>query len=230
MYFYYDSTYILVIIGAVIVLIAQGMVKSAFGKYSNIRSSAGITGAEAAKKALHDNGVYDVTVMRVPGELTDHFNPASKTVNLSDPVYGADSIAAIAVACHECGHAMQHNEDYLPLKIRSAIVPAASFGSKLGFPIVIAGLFFSLGPLMFAGVILFTLGVAFQIVTLPVEFDASRRALEYIEGSGLITGNELEGAKKVLRAAALTYVASAAAAVLSLLRLILLSRNSRRND
>ncbi len=230
MHFYYDSTYILVIIGAVIVLIAQGMVKSAFAKYSNIRSSAGITGAEAAKKALHDNGVYDVTVMRVPGELTDHFNPASKTVNLSDPVYGADSIAAIAVACHECGHAMQHNEDYLPLKIRSAIVPAASFGSKLGFPIVIAGLFFSLGPLMFAGVILFTLGVAFQIVTLPVEFDASRRALEYIEGSGLITGNELEGAKKVLRAAALTYVASAAAAVLSLLRLILLSRNSRRND
>ena len=230
MHFYYDSTYILVIIGAVIVLIAQGMVKSAFGKYSNIRSSAGITGAEAAKKALHDNGVYDVTVMRVPGELTDHFNPASKTVNLSDPVYGVDSIAAIAVACHECGHAMQHNEDYLPLKIRSAIVPAASFGSKLGFPIVIAGLFFSLGPLMFAGVILFTLGVAFQIVTLPVEFDASRRALEYIEGSGLITGNELEGAKKVLRAAALTYVASAAAAVLSLLRLILLSRNSRRND
>ena len=230
MHFYYDSTYILVIIGAVIVLIAQGMVKSAFAKYSNIRSSAGITGAEAAKKALHDNGVYDVTVMRVPGELTDHFNPASKTVNLSDPVYATDSIAAIAVACHECGHAMQHNEDYLPLKIRSAIVPAASFGSKLGFPIVIAGLFFSLGPLMFAGVILFTLGVAFQIVTLPVEFDASRRALEYIEGSGLITGNELEGAKKVLRAAALTYVASAAAAVLSLLRLILLSRNSRRND
>ncbi len=228
--YYYDTTYILVIIGAVIVLIAQGMVKSAFNKYSKIQCSAGITGAEAAKKALHDNGVYDVTVMRVPGELTDHFNPASKTVNLSDSVYGSNSIAAIAVATHECGHAMQNNEEYLPLKIRSAIVPAANFGSKLGFPIVIAGLFFSLGPLMFVGVLLFTLGVAFQIVTLPVEFDASRRALEYIEGSGLITGNELEGAKKVLRAAALTYVASAAAAVLSLLRLILLSRSSRRND
>ncbi len=228
--YYYDTTYILVIIGAVIVLIAQGMVKSAFNKYSKIQCSAGITGAEAAKKALHDNGVYDVTVMRVPGELTDHFNPASKTVNLSDSVYGSNSIAAIAVATHECGHAMQNNEEYLPLKIRSAIVPAANFGSKLGFPIVIAGLIFSIGPLMFVGVILFTLGVAFQIVTLPVEFDASRRALEYIEGSGLVNANELEGSKKVLRAAALTYVASAAAAMLSLLRLILLSRSSRRND
>ena len=230
MYYYYDATYILVIIGTVIVLAAQGLVRSAFSKYSGIRCSAGLTGAEAARKALHDNGVYDVTVQHVPGELTDHFNPASKTVNLSDPVYGSDSIAAVAVAVHECGHAMQNNEDYLPLRIRSAIVPAANFGSKLGLPIVIVGLFLSFGPLMFAGVILFTLGVAFQIVTLPVEFDASRRALEYIEGRGLVNAGELAGSKKVLRAAAFTYVASAAAALLSLLRLILLSRNSRRND
>ncbi|MCR4658640.1 MAG: zinc metallopeptidase [Lachnospiraceae bacterium] len=227
---YYDATYILVIIGAVIVLAAQAKVKSAFKKFSKVQSSAGITGAEAAQRALHDNGIYDVTVMHVPGELTDHFNPASKTVNLSDSVFSSTSVAAIAVATHECGHAMQHNEDYFPLRIRSAIVPAANFGSKLGMPILIAGLIFSFHPLTFIGVVLFTLGVAFQIVTLPVEFDASKRALEYLQGSGIVDESELGGSKKVLTAAALTYVASAAAAILTLIRLILLSRGSRRND
>ena len=227
---FYDSTYVLVLIGAVIVLIAQARVKSAFQKYSKVQSSAGITGAEAARKALHDNGIYDVSVQHIAGELTDHFNPANKTVNLSDAVYGSTSVAAIAVATHECGHAMQHNEDYFPLKLRSAIVPAASFGSKAGIPILFAGLLLSFQPVIFVGIVLFTLGVAFQIVTLPVEFDASNRALEYIERSGLVNESELSGSKKVLKAAALTYVAAAASAVLSLLRLILLSRGNRRND
>ena len=226
---YYDATYILVIIGAVIVLAAQAKVKSAFKKYSKVQSSAGITGAQAAEKALSDNGIYDVNVVHIAGELTDHFNPASKTVNLSDAVYGSTSIAAIAVATHECGHAMQHNEEYFPLKIRSAIVPAANFGSKLGMPILIVGLLFGAQPLTFLGVILFTLGVAFQLVTLPVEFNASSRALKYLENSGLVDQTELNGSKKVLTAAALTYVASAAAAMLTLLRLIILSKGRRRN-
>ncbi len=227
---FYDATYILVIIGAVIVLAAQAKVKSAFKKYSAVRSVSGITGAEAARNALSDNGIYDVSVMPVSGSLTDHYDPAAKTVYLSEPVYGSDSVAAIAVATHECGHAMQHNEDYLPLRIRSFLVPAANFGSKLGIPILIAGLMFSFEPLMSVGIILFTLGVAFQIVTLPVEFDASNRALKYLVAGGIVDESELKGSKKVLTAAALTYVASAAAAVLSLLRLILLSKGGRRRD
>ncbi len=228
--FYYDSTYILVLIGALIVLAAQTGVKSAFQKYSKVLSTSGMTGADAARKALHDNGIYDVSVQHISGTLTDHFNPATKTVNLSDSVYGGSTVAAIAVACHECGHAMQHNEEYFPLKVRSALVPAANIGSKAGIPILIAGLIFSFHPIIFIGIILFTFGVAFQVVTLPVEFDASARALEYMKGSGIVSEGELDGSKKVLRAAALTYVASAASAILSLLRLILLSRNSRRNN
>ncbi|MCR5791302.1 MAG: zinc metallopeptidase [Lachnospiraceae bacterium] len=227
---FYDATYILVLIGAAIVLLAQFKVKSTFKKYSRVPTSAGITGAEAAERALRDNGIYDVTIQHVSGNLTDHFNPADKTVNLSDEVCNVASLAAIAVATHECGHAMQHNEEYVPLKIRSTIVPAANLGSKAGLPIVIAGLFFSLRPLMLAGIMLFTFGVLFQIVTLPVEFNASSRALAYIERAGLLNDSELDGAKKVLRAAALTYVASTAAAVLSLLRLLLLSSRGSRRD
>ncbi|MBQ7562611.1 MAG: zinc metallopeptidase [Lachnospiraceae bacterium] len=230
--FYYDSTYILVLIGAALVLIAQGLVKSAFSSYSRVRSTSGMTGAEAAQRTLHDNGIYDVKVQHISGSLTDHFNPATKTVNLSDSVYGASTVAAIAVACHECGHAMQHNEEYFPLKLRSAIVPAANIGSKAGLPILFAGIIFSFHPVVFLGILLFTFGVAFQIVTLPVEFNASARALAYLENSGLVADSELAGSKKVLRAAALTYVASAASAILSLLRLILISRGNggRRRD
>ena len=228
--FYYDSTYIMVLMGAVIVLIAQAGVKLAFARYSRINSSAGITGAEAARRALQDNGIYDVSVRHIPGELTDHFDPTSRTVNLSDPVYGSTSVAAIAVATHECGHAMQHNEGYYPLRLRSAVLPAANLGSRAGIPLLIAGMFLSFQPLVLAGVIFFTFGVVFQLVTLPVEFNASDRALQYIESSGMVSESELDGQTKVLRAAAFTYVASAAAAVLSLLRLILLSRGSRRDD
>ncbi|MBQ8970357.1 MAG: zinc metallopeptidase, partial [Lachnospiraceae bacterium] len=215
--FYYDSTYILVLIGAGLVLIAQGLVKSAFSKYSRIRSTSGMTGADAAQRALHDNGIYDVKVQHISGSLTDHFNPATKTVNLSDSVYGASTVAAVAVACHECGHAMQHNEEYFPLKLRSAIVPAANIGSRAGIPILLVGMLMSFHPVVFLGILLFTFGVAFQLVTLPVEFNASARALEYMERSGMVADSELEGSKKVLRAAALTYVASAASAILSLL-------------
>ena len=158
-------------------------------------------------------------------------NPATKTVNLSDSVYGASTVAAVAVACHECGHAMQHNEEYFPLKLRSAIVPAANIGSRAGIPILLVGMLMSFHPVVFLGILLFTFGVAFQLVTLPVEFNASARALEYMERSGMVADSELEGSKKVLRAAALTYVASAASAILSLLRLILISRGgSRRRD
>ncbi len=165
------------------------------------------------------------------GDLTDHFNPATKVVNLSETVYDVPSVAAISVAAHECGHAMQHNEEYFPLKIRSSILPVANFGSKYGLWIVLAGVIISFfRPLVFIGVVLFAFGVLFQIVTLPVEFDASRRALATLEEMGILADGEMDGARKVLRSAAMTYVASAAAAILSLLRLILMAQSGRRRD
>ena len=164
------------------------------------------------------------------GSLTDHFNPSTKVVNLSETVYDTPSVAAISVAAHECGHAMQHNEEYFPLKLRSAILPAANFGSKYGLWIVIAGLIISFfRPLVFIGVLLFAFGVLFQIVTLPVEFDASKRALATLEDMGILQNSEMEGARKVLKSAAMTYVASAAASILSLLRLILIAQGGRRS-
>jgi len=234
-YYYYgmDWTYILVVIGAVICLIASSSVKSTYKKYSRMLASSNMTGKDVAQAILHAEGMYDVTVRHVNGELTDHFDPRSKTVNLSDIVYDSSSVAAIGVAAHECGHAMQHNEDYFPLRLRSALVPVANFGSKLGIPIILVGAIFSaVNFLIPVGVILFSAGVAFQLVTLPVEFDASRRALETIERMGIVrAGAELDGAKKVLKSAAMTYVASAAAAILTLLRLIILfGGRGRRRD
>ncbi|MCR5109157.1 MAG: zinc metallopeptidase [Lachnospiraceae bacterium] len=231
-YYYMDWTYILVIIAALISMYASFRVKSTFKKYSKMQSSAGVTGAEAASRALRDNGLYDVRIQHVSGSLTDHYDPGSKTVNLSDTVYDSTSVAAIGVAVHECGHAIQHNEEYAPLAIRSAILPAANIGSKASMPIIIFGLFFSLKPLLFAGIILFAATVAFQVVTLPVEFNASKRALGYLEESRILDENELPYSRKVLRAAAMTYVAATAAAVLQLLRLIILSRSrsGRRSD
>lgn len=228
---FYDSSYILVLIGALLCLITSGMVKSTFNKYSKIAASSGMTGAQVAEAILRKKGIFDARVERVSGSLSDHFNPATKVVNLSETVYDVPSVAAISVAAHECGHAMQHNEDYFPLKIRSSILPVASFGSKYGLWIVIAGLIISFfRPLIFFGVLLFAFGVLFQIVTLPVEFDASRRALETLSDMGILSGGEMDGAKKVLRSAAMTYVASAAASILSLLRLILLAQGGRRRD
>ena len=225
----FDWTYILVFIGIVITLIASAGVKNTYRKYSRYAASCGLTGADVARAILRENGLYDVQVEHIAGELTDHYNPSTKRLNLSDSVYASQSIAALGVAAHECGHAIQHSEDYFPLTLRTRIVPAANLGSKLGVPIIIVGVILSyFQPLITLGVILFSFGVIFQLVTLPVEFDASARALECLERMGIAQGDELGAARKVLKSAAMTYVASAAAAILSLLRLILLYGGGRR--
>lgn len=232
----YDATYILVIIGAVISLIASARVNSTFKRFSKVRTQTGLTGAQAAQRMLEQAGIFDVTVRPCSGKLTDHYDPRSKTVNLSEPVFNSESVAAIGVACHECGHAIQHQENYGPLTVRSALVPAANFGSKFSWVLIAAGLlltgYFENGGamgimVMNLGILLFGLAVAFQIVTLPVEFNASARALRNIQQHGFVTDSEYPMTKKVLKAAAMTYVAAAAASVLQLLRLILI-RNSRR--
>ncbi|MBQ6128478.1 MAG: zinc metallopeptidase [Lachnospiraceae bacterium] len=221
-------SYLLVLIGAALCLITSGLVKSTYRKYSKVASMSHMTGAEVAQSILKKEGVYDVHVERIGGELSDHFDPAAKVVRLSADVYDSDSISAVSVAAHECGHAVQYNEEYFPLKLRSAILPAASFGSKYGLWIVIAGLFISFfRPLVFIGIVLFAFGVLFQIVTLPVEFDASRRALVILDEMGILAEEEEQGARAVLKSAAMTYVASAAASILSLIRLILISRGGR---
>ncbi|MBQ6967821.1 MAG: zinc metallopeptidase [Lachnospiraceae bacterium] len=231
-YYGFDVTYILVIIGAILSMAASAHVNSTFKKYAQVRSGSGITGAQAAEEILGRNGITDVAVQHIPGSLTDHYNPSKKTVNLSDSVYGSGSVAAIGVAAHECGHVMQHATGYVPLSIRAALVPVANFGSKLGIPAIILGMFLgSMGQTFITiGIWMFSLGVLFQIVTLPVEFDASRRALAQLENDGILSAEELVGTKKVLSAAAMTYVASAAASILQLLRLILLFGGNRRRD
>ena len=226
---FYDASYLLVIIGAVLCLAASAMVKGTFNKFAKVAAASQMTGSQVAQEILHKSGIYDVTVQRVAGSLTDNFNPATKVVNLSESVYDSTSIAAISVAAHECGHAMQHDEEYFPLKVRSTILPVANFGSRFGLWIVIAGVLISFfQPLIFIGVVLFSFGVLFQIVTLPVEFDASKRALQTISEMGILSDEEMTGAQKVLRSAAMTYVASAAASILSLLRIILIARGGRR--
>lgn len=234
-YYYYgfDPTYFLVIIGAVICLIASARVKSTYRKYSSYRSMTGMTGAQAAQRLLNNAGIYDVRIQHVSGELTDHYNPSAKTLNLSDSVYNSTSVAAIGVAAHECGHAIQHQRGYFPLTLRSAIVPVANIGSTLSWPLILIGLLFSRNTgsfLINLGIICFSFAVIFQLVTLPVEFNASRRALVALEEQGILNTSELPYTKKVLKAAALTYVASAASAILQLLRLILLFGGRRRDD
>ena len=226
-YYYYgiDPTYILVLIGAVICMIASARVKSTYNKYSKYRSASGMTGAEAAQRILNTAGIYDVTIQHVSGNLTDHYNPSNKTLNLSDSVYGSTSAAAVGVAAHECGHAIQHQKNYVPLTLRAAIVPVANLGSTLAWPLILIGLLFSrnTGALFIDfGIICFSFAVIFQLVTLPVEFNASRRALRILGNQGILSESELPYTRKVLQAAALTYVASAASAILQLLRLILL--------
>lgn len=228
--FYYDWTYILVLIGAVISLIASARVNSTFSRYARERSLSGMTGAQAAQTILNHNGIYDVKVEYIRGNLTDHYDPRTKTVRLSDSVYSSTSVAAIGVAAHECGHVMQHHENYAPLRLRTMLVPAANIGSMLGIPIVILGIILGGSPLLVnIGIWVFSLAVLFQIVTLPVEFDASRRALVCIEQYGIVTREERAKSAKVLRAAAYTYVAAAAASILQLLRLILLFGNRRKD-
>lgn len=231
-YFGFDWTVILVFIGVALSLWAQGRVTSTFNKYSKVRSRTGMTGAEAARRLLASQGIYDVTVQPVSGELTDHFDPRTKTVNLSQSVYNATSVAAIGVAAHECGHAMQHDQGYAPLRFRSALVPVANFGSRISCPLIVLGLVFGgLGsPMVQIGILMFTLAVLFQLVTLPVEFNASGRAIKLLDAQGILVGDEVSGTKKVLSAAALTYVAAAASSILQLLRLIILFGGRRRDD
>ena len=227
-----DPTIILVLIGVALSLWAQGRVNSTFSRYSRVRSMTGMTGAEAARRLLNAQGIYDVTVQQIAGELTDHYDPRTKTVNLSQSVYGATSVAAIGVAAHECGHAMQDNEGYAPLRFRSVLVPVANFGSSLSWPMILLGLVFGgLGsPLVEIGILMFSLAVLFQLVTLPVEYNASARAVRLLDAQGILAGEEVNGTRKVLNAAALTYVAAAATSILQLLRLIILFGGRNRRD
>ena len=223
----------MVLIGVVICMLASANVNRTFQKYSRIRSHSGMTGREAAERLLHANGIYDVTVQRVAGNLTDHYDPRNKTLNLSDSTYASTSVAAIGVAAHECGHAVQHANGYAPLKIRGSLVPVANFGSTLAWPLILIGFLIQGNAsvlLINLGILLFSAAVLFQIVTLPVEFNASSRALKSLETNGILYTEEVADTRKVLRAAALTYVASAASAILQLLRLILISGGRRRND
>lgn len=231
--FYFDPTYFLVLIGVMLSLLASGRVKSTFATYSKMRNSRGMTGAEAAERILRGAGIYDVRVEHVSGNLSDHYDPRSKVLRLSDTVYGQSSVAAVGVAAHECGHAIQHAKGYAPLRFRNLIVPVANFGSKIAWPLILFGLLFhsnSSTLLINAGIIAFSAAVLFQLVTLPVEYNASNRAIRIIADTGLMQGEEIKAAKKVLSAAALTYVAGAATAILQLLRILILTGGRRRND
>ena len=222
---YWDPTYFLVVIGAIICLLASAKVNTTFKRFNKVRSASGMTGAQAAERMLQMSGIYDVKVQHISGNLTDNYNPGNKTLNLSDSVYGSSSVAAIGVAAHECGHAIQHQKEYVPLKLRSAIVPVANIGSTLAWPLIIIGLLFNSttgSMLITIGIWAFSLAVLFQLVTLPVEFNASARAVNFLDSTGMLSHEELKGTKKVLKAVAFTYVASAAAAILQLLRLVLL--------
>ncbi len=229
--YYFDPTYILIIIGVVISLWAQAKVKSSFSKYSAVYSRRGMTAAQVAEDILHANGIYDVGIEHVSGDLTDHYDPKSKVLRLSDSTFNSNSVAAIGVAAHECGHAVQHANSYLPLTIRTTIVPVVNIGSTLSWPLILIGVLFSWNQtLINLGIILFLGVVVFQLITLPVEFNASSRALAALEGQHLLYEDEVPLAKKVLSAAALTYVAAAASSILQLLRLLILFGGRRRND
>lgn len=232
MWGFFDPTYVLVFVGAVLAMWASARVKSTYSKYSKVRSMTGMTGAEAAKKLLKSQGIYDVTVREVKGNLTDHYDPRSKTVNLSESVYGSASVAAVSVAAHECGHAIQDQVGYVPLKLRAAIVPVANIGSQAAWPLILIGVFIGgMGsPLVSIGILLFSIAVIFQLVTLPVEFNASHRAVVLLDQVGILSGDEVGQTRKVLNAAALTYVASLAASVLQLLRLVILFGGRRGDD
>lgn len=229
-YGYLDPTMILVMIGAALSMWASSRVNSTFQRYAQVRSMTGMTGAEAAKKLLNSQGIFDVTVRPIQGQLTDHYDPRTKTVNLSEAVYGQTSIAAVGVAAHECGHAIQDNVGYVPLKLRAAFVPVANLGSKLSWPLILIGLVLSMTPFIEIGIWMFVLAVLFQVITLPVEFNASARAVKLLDQVGILQGQEVDGTKKVLGAAALTYVAAVAASLLQLLRLVILFGGRRRND
>ncbi|MBQ7958610.1 MAG: zinc metallopeptidase [Oscillospiraceae bacterium] len=228
-YFMFDYTYILAIIAAVISLIASAGVKMTFNKYSKRIAQSGLTGRDVATRILNGAGIYDVSVNHIAGNLTDNFNPTNKTLNLSDSVYASNSIVAIGVAAHESGHAIQHDKGYVPIKIRGAIVPVVNFGSRLSFPVILLGCLMNYNEIIISiGILLFSFGLIFSLITLPVEFNASRRAISILEQDGILYDEELRGARKVLFAAAMTYVASAIGMALQLLRLFLMFKGGRR--
>ena len=230
-YYGFDSTYFLVLLGVVLSLWASARVKNTYAKYSKEPSLSGMTGAQAAQRILSMAGVYDVKIQHVAGNLTDHYDPRNKTLNLSDSVYGSTSVAAVGVAAHECGHAIQHDRGYLPLRLRSTLVPVANIGAKISWPLILVGLLLGGSSVLIEiGILMFALAVAFQVITLPVEYNASGRALRLLSETGVLYGDELPKTKKVLNAAALTYVAAAASSILQLLRLVLLFGNNRRRN
>lgn len=226
--FYFDWTILIVLPALIFSIWAQINVSSTFDKYSKIRNKRGITGADAARRVLNENGLHSVRIERVRGHLTDHYDPRDNVIRLSDSVYDSSSAAAVGVACHEAGHAVQYAKHYFPIKIRAAIIPATKFGSALAMPLFILGLIFALDALLLAGIVLYSAVAFFQLVTLPVEFNASSRAMEAIKSSGMLDPKEYSASGKVLRAAAMTYVAALATSLLTLLRLLVLA-NNRRN-
>lgn len=231
--FYFDPTYIFIIIGVLICSVASVRVKSTFSKFSGMRNHLGLTGAQAAERVLHGAGIYDVRIERTSGHLTDHYDPRNKVLRLSDSTYGQCSVAAVGVAAHECGHAIQHAKGYAPLQFRSVLVPIANFGSAISWPLIVLGLFISgKSSILFIniGILAFSLAVLFQLVTLPVEYNASGRAVRILAETGMMQGEEIVAAKKVLNAAALTYVASAASAILQLVRILVLTGGRRNNE
>lgn len=228
---FFDATYILVLIGVVICMIASARMNATFNRYSRVRSHSGMTGREAAERILMQAGIRDVRVEHVSGNLTDHYDPRSKILRLSDATYSSNSVAAVGVAAHECGHAIQHEKGYAPLAIRGSLVPVANFGSTIAWPLIVIGLVMNSNMsalLLNLGILAFSFAVLFQLVTLPVEFNASGRALKILGNSGILYEDELKSTRKVLTAAALTYVAGATSAILQLLRIILLA--NRRSD
>lgn len=226
---FYDWTMLILIPGVILALWAQSRVSHNFKKYSKVYSSRGYTGADVARILLDYNGLNNITVNRISGNLTDHYDPKNKSLSLSESVYGSRTVAAIAVAAHECGHAIQDKEDYSPMRIRAALVPVANIGNYASWILLLLGIIFSWADLAMVGILLFGAVVLFQLVTLPVEFNASARALTALEGGGFLTADEMPGAKKVLSAAALTYVAALVSAILSMLRLILIFTNINRD-
>lgn len=229
-YFGYDSGIFLVILAAILGFVAQNAVQNTYRKFSRQASRAGVTAAQAAQIVLQSQGVYDVSIGRVRGTLTDHYDPRAKTLRLSEGVYDSTSIAALGIAAHEAGHAIQHDQSYAPLMLRNSIVPAVNFGSRASMPLLLIGLFLNSYLLALLGVALYGLAVAFQLITLPVELDASRRAMRALSANGLLTQEEEPKARKVLSAAASTYLASAFAAVAQLLRLLTIVSRDRRRD
>ena len=228
-FYYFDVWMIPVILAAFWSMWASAKVNSTFKKFSKMRNMRGLTGADCAMAVLRAGGVTDVRVERVSGNLTDHFDPRTKVIRLSDSVYSSTSVAALGVAAHEAGHAVQHNVDYFPMKVRSAIIPATQLGSNLALPLILIGIILSFPTLAYLGVAFFGLSALFQLVTLPVEFNASRRALDTLKEQNILEGEELNSAKKVLSAAAMTYVAALAVALANLLRLFMMvNRNNRR--